>query len=261
MVKKVFALASVTALSGLMISMAAAGCSSTTNVEVGGDASDAAVKDANRADTNEPTEEAGAATCPITDTVDTSDLPYKSPNPAVTGACADADLIAMEQAVKAGTVTTLDQLSTVAGVSANCKSCAFGSGSAAMWAAIVSDVTIGTETTTVLNTGACMTLVSGSDACGKAYSEWDTCLSFACQDCAGGPTQACNTAAQSGACKAQTETLGTACTTAKVNNYLKACNDLGDVCKTCGGTGGGVQYSFELPIVALCVASPAADGG
>lgn len=266
MVKKVFALASVTALSGLMISMVAAGCSSTTTIDPVDSSTDNFVpkNDSGRPDTAVD-EDTGTPTCPSTDPIDTSDEVFKTPTPAVVGACTEADLKAMEDVVAKGNIQALADLG--ANVSATCKACAFTANgdTAATWGPIVSNVTIGGTATDIFNTGACLAIVSGNEACGKAYAAFNDCNDFACKDCASSAVQACQTKAAQGACDPQRAAVVSTCG-ANITTYLNQCQAASEKgCTICGGPDSDIQYQFEAYVVQQCVHNPltadAGDGG
>ena len=264
MVKKVFALASVTALSGLMVSMVAAGCSSTITVpDVDSSTADTGpVKDSSRPDTNAP-DTSMPGTCPTTDPIDTSSEPYKTPAAPQVGACNDTDLKAMEAVVKAGNLKTLADL-VATGVSATCKACAVTDATAAAWGPAVSNVTIDGKMTDIFNVGACVGIVSGKDACGKAFAEYDDCTNTACTDCADTAKSACFTKAAQNACQPQVQALITACGgQAPAQAYVNQCNNAGQGgCTSCAGTGNDIYYQFEEYVVQQCVHDPrTADGG
>ena len=261
MVKKVFALASVTALAGLIVSTAAAGCSSTTTVtDDSGTGTDAkSAVDASRPDTATPAEDSGPATCPTTDPIDTSMEPFTAPNAPVAGACTPADFAALESTIKGNSSATTADLE--AAVSATCKACAFGPSTATTWTPIVTGVVISGTAQDIVNVGACVAVASGKADCGKAYAAWSDCLETACQDCADSASvqTACGQKAQGtgAACDAQTQALSTSCG-ADVNNYLSTCQALPD--SYCGTSCAG-GYLFEPEVAALCGKAPSTDDG
>src|SRR4051794_33579362 len=120
MVKKLFALASVTALTGLMGTVAVAGCSSTTVQAADGDAATGPVGDAkppstpvqaaagdaatgpggdarppvtkkDGSATDDDRGEPATGTCPTLDPIDATALPWKSPA-KLAGACTEKEL-------------------------------------------------------------------------------------------------------------------------------------------------------------------------
>ena len=97
MIKKIFALASVTALTGLVAAVSASGCSSTTSVaDEGGTTVSEAGGDARKPIEAGPEEEAGPSSCPTTDPIDATTAPWKSPQ-VLPGSCTEkmiTDLVA-----------------------------------------------------------------------------------------------------------------------------------------------------------------------
>lgn len=246
MVKKLFALASVTALTGLVVAVASTGCSSSSSTSDPAPATDAAT-DAPKPKPDSGEVDSGPQVCPIPGPVDTSVLPFKGPKTPVEGACTSDDLKAIEAAIEKNSNITLEQIK--AAVGEPCKACGWGDDSGEKWAAIVEGVKAGSETRTVVNTGACMALVSGSDDCGKAFAEWSACLNFACNDCTDQASDdECSSAVQQdgAACNAQTKALS-ACGD-DPNVHIKACGAFGDSLN--------VKYLLEVSLAALCTKSP-----
>jgi hypothetical protein len=240
MLKKVFAVASVTALTGLVASVAASGCSSTTSV--GGDEGGVSVSEAG--DAKKPVEagpeqEAGPSTCPTTDPIDATTAPWKPPQ-ALPGSCTEKqilDLVAFVDANKSTTYADLKKAVT----DATCASCLFVK-DGDKWGPFVEKAD---GTFLRNNFGGCVAVTSGKEACGKAFSQFDDCLGVACQDCADqAATTKCNTAAGKGACKDAATAFVKECTDA---TPVTACDDL---TKT---------YTFEAAARALCVGT--GDGG
>jgi len=243
MVKKLFALASVSALAGLVSAVSAAGCT-TTETQTTPD-QDSGLTDAKK-DSKSVTPEGDGGDeeptdlCYKEDQVDTSKPAegYKNPR-IVPGACEPTVTKVIEDLFDANPsgvkfTDIKDALSDDPG----CAECAFGKEADAEWAPLV-EATSGQGF--IQNGGGCVAAVSGNNDCGAAYFEWDLCLNFACTDCEGSDAQSCASAVQSTACKDQTEQLGKACGE-NVNNYLKACN-------------------FTGWIKAQCVDGTVADGG
>jgi hypothetical protein len=248
MLKKIFALASVTALTGLVAAVSAAGCSSTTSVAGTDPVIEAGGGDARKPVEAGPEEEAGPTTCPSSEPIDATTAPWKPPQ-ALPGSCTEkmiADLVAYvdankDDATKGSYANIKKQVAD-----ATCASCLFVV-DGAKWGAFVekSDGSFLRN-----NFGGCVAVASGKEECGKAFSQLDDCLAFACQECADdAATTKCNTAAGKGACKTAGDAYVTACGS---NDAVTACDDLA---KT---------YTFEAAARALCVgvADPdAGDGG
>ena len=252
--KKFFALASITALTGLIAASIGSGCSSTTvepattgDATTGGDA---------RGDTSkvQPPPDDGS-TPPTDDTckgklaVDTTKLPWKSPNVSL-GACTPkmlADLVTYVDANQ--TAKYADWKKTV--TDTTCSACIFGKEADAKWKPLLEDAM---GTLIELNVGGCIALASGlgatkGDACGKAYQNWFDCRFEACTDCPNGDSaafQKCAGLASKAACKAAAADVGTVCGQTEVGNAETACQ--------------GDKFVFEGPIKAQCIAGTG-DGG
>jgi hypothetical protein len=242
MVKKLFALASVSALAGLVSAVSAAGCTTTETQTTPGE--DSGTADAKKDSKNvTPEDDAGeepSDLCYKEDQVDTSKPAEGYKNPRVQpGACEPGVTKVIEDLFDANpSGVKFTDIKDALADDPGCAECAFGKEADAEWAPLV-EATSGQGF--IQNGGGCVAVVSKNEDCGKAYFEWDLCLNFACTDCEGSDQQSCVSAVQSSACKDQTDALGTACGK-DVNNYLKACN-------------------FTGWIKAQCVDGTVADGG
>ncbi|CAN5924612.1 hypothetical protein BH11MYX4_BH11MYX4_65840 [soil metagenome] len=232
MVKKLFALASVTALTGLMAAVAASGCSSSTvvdttpTIEAGPDVK-VTPKDA--APIDEP--DTGPATCPTTTPVTSADigLTWVAPG-APQSVCNQGDLDALKKVFADGKgsakYTDIEK-----SLGATCGPCVFTAVKGARWGMIIKD---GANVVADNSLGACFGALSTAE-CGKARFEIDSCLDIACpqQDC-GTDTQACNTKALKGACKSFVAPYTTACT--DENALIASCTNFVRIIEvTCGG--------------------------
>ena len=174
MVKKLFALASVTGLSGLVVSIAVAGCSSTTTVvdnsatDSGPSATDAGPKkDATPpSGDDDDTTEAGATTCPSSDPVDAADLPWAPPTKTQNGACTQSQLDEFNKFLTDNPTTTnaqfIDHIKK--STPTTCGACVVTDASAATWGPLPTS----NGDLVTINIGSCFALVSGKEACGKA---------------------------------------------------------------------------------------------
>lgn len=253
MVKKLFALASVTALTGLMVSVAGAGCSSTT-VDPG-PATDAATnpetskKAPTEASVGDNEEPAPSTECKGVTEVDTSNFPWKSPAKTV-GACTSKDLDGLVTYLKANKEAKYADWKTAI-KDPTCVSCVFGKDTDAAWKPLAENEK---GQLSVLNVGGCIAIASGNDKCGQAYQAWFDCGFEACNDCPADDSDAfskCRTAAigAKGGCKKAGAAILTACGGEKQTADAEA---------ACEGSPQG--YVFEGPIKAQCIGLTA-DGG
>jgi hypothetical protein len=210
MVKKLFALASVTALTGLMAAVAASGCSSSSPIETG-PTTDATTdtKPTQKPDAAEdPDAETPAGTCPTTDPITAADigLTWVAPG-APQAVCGQADLDALKKVFADGKgsakYTDIEK-----SLGATCGPCVFTAKAGARWGMIIKD---GANIIADNSLGACFGALSTAE-CGKARFEIDSCLDIACPqtDC-GTDTSACNTKALKGACKSFVTPYTAAC--------------------------------------------------
>lgn len=208
MLKKVFALASFTALTGVVAATSAAGCSSSTTT-TDTDSGPTPLKDANTADrTTPPEEDAGPGTCPSPDPVAASALPWAPPTPTQANKCQEQDIAAMEQYIKDNPQTTNEAFEQfVKTMDATCHSCVFTDANNPTWGPIpTSNGKLAT-----INIGACFALV-GNEACGKAIQNEFDCEFVACAACADSNSfKACRPKAQKGACKPFVQETQKAC--------------------------------------------------
>lgn len=190
MVKKLFALASISGLTGLMATMAASGCSSTTTAE---DTTDASAVDSSKPVT--PKEAAAddsavePAKCPTTDVVTSADIEMQlkwAPPLAPQSACTQQNLDDLKALIiKNGTMgTKFTDIQTTLG--ATCAACAFSKDTAANWQVYVETTSGGTTGFISNRSASCAAQVEGA-ACGKALFEADICLKAVCStaDCGG----------------------------------------------------------------------------
>lgn len=249
MVKKLFALASVTALTGLMVSVAAAGCSSTTTQEgettETGPTTDAGKKETGTTPTGDEEEAPVSTVCKGVTEVDATQLPWKAPFKDV-GSCTAAELKTLVDYVEANdTAKYADWKKSV--TNAACNGCIFGKEADATWKPLLENANgelVG------LNVGGCIAIASNNEKCGQAYQNWFDCGFEACADCPADDSDAfgkCrNTASGAkGGCKKALE------------NVVTVCGQAIDVAEpACDGT----KFVFEGPIKAQCIGL-VVDGG
>lgn len=211
MFKKVFALASFTALTGVIALGSAAGCSSSSSTTSGGDDSGSTVKkDASSDRSSTPVDEdAGPSTCPSTDPVNAADLPWAPPTATQVGKCTEQNLTDFQAYLKANPSTTNEQFEAyIKSQSAACHDCVFTDASKPTWGPIP---TSGGKLVTI-NIGACFALVSGNTECGHSIQNEFDCEFVACSDCADDTAfQSCQKKSQTGACKPFVQAIQTSC--------------------------------------------------
>lgn len=237
MVKKIFALASVTALTGLMAAVAASGCSSSTVVDTTptADATPDVKTTPKDSSVEEEDSSTGPGTCPTTDPITAADigLTWIAPG-APQNVCNQADLDALKKVFADGKGSA-KYTDIEAALGATCGPCVFTPKTGARWGMIVKE---GANPIADNSLGACFGALSTAE-CGKARFEIDSCLDIACPqtDC-GTDTQACNTKALKGACKSFVAPYTTACP--DETTLLKNCSNFVRIIEvTCGGGADG----------------------
>lgn len=260
MVKKLFALASVTALTGLLGAAAVAGCSSTTTQEVAADGAPgtgtSGTSGGAKTDTgttkpktdsgttiDEEDSSTGPTTCPTSDPIDQTALPWKAPYKAE-GACTEKNL--------ADLVTYVDTNASAKyadwkkQVSATCATCIFGKETDATWKPLLED---SKGQLVELNVGGCIGIASDNVKCGQAYQNWFDCRFEACAECPEGDSAAlskCLSAASKTACKPAFNAVGTVCGDQAIGDAETACN--------------GDSFVFEGPIRLQCIGTEGGGG-
>ena len=248
MVKKIFALASITALTGVIAAATAAGCSSTIT------------EPGNTPETGTPVVEAGpkkeagkpgdeevepeSKECKGLTEVDATGLPWKAPFKSV-GDCTQKDLTDLVKYVDDNDMAKYaDWKKSVA--SAACSACIFGKETDATWRPLLENAKgelVG------LNVGGCIAIASNDDKCGQSYQNWFDCRFEACGDCPSGDTaalQKCLSAASKGGCKKAFDAVSTVCGDEKIGAAETACDS--------------DKFVFEGPIKAQCVGLSDAGG-
>lgn len=181
MLKKLFALASLTALTGVFASVAASGCTSETTVtETDSGATDSGRTDGGGKKDADPVEEdSGPATCP--NPAPAQDPPWK-PAADINPVCTQADLTLINtKAQQQG--TTFKSLETdLAAQNAACATCVFTKENDAAWGPIVY-AGDGSSGGAFFNYGSCFSKApGGSDDCGKAIQQSEFCLDAVCTE-------------------------------------------------------------------------------
>jgi hypothetical protein len=230
MIKSLFAISSLVSMAGLAVVCVGAGCSDNAPQTT---AAATEPEDGGKKPPRTPTppeapddgNQDGASTEPITTCMDTkpfdaTTVPYKSPA-VKAGSCTTADIKVFDDYIRDNPQATFEDVqATMTKQSKRCSQCVFGSSADEKWAPVVLD---GTNVT--FNGGGCVSVVSGKDACGKAYQQWNTCLNHVCAACTDQTENSkCKNDAQgaSAPCGAASTTLFQACGS-NVNSYLKKC--------------------------------------
>ncbi len=220
MLRKLFALASISVFGCAVSATGMFGCAETANTSPSdaGSADGADGKDSGKPATgeNEPDEKL----CYSQDPIDVSTVVYK-PARFQLGSCSRDvfDLIEDEIVAKGGTLDPADLKEAIAAKeSAACAECVFAD-DGDTWAPIVSSA----DGNFVLNVGGCFEAMTGKAACGKAVQQWMACLGTACSSCQSQPEyQSCTDDVQQSACNDATEHLVATCG-GGINTYLNSC--------------------------------------
>jgi hypothetical protein len=239
--KKLFALASVSAIAGLMTTVTASGCSSTTTTESGSSSgtADSGSKDATSERTKTPVDtDSGEeeptdcpADVPLTEADLDKEINWKEAK-ASPGSCTTEDITQLEANFKQTGIKSYFDLGK--DLSDNCFACAFAKDTDANWGPIVGTAENNGETGFV-NFGACFGYVE-DPACGKALQYEQFCYNIACNECTTTSTerQKCvEKAGSSGMCTEFGDTTAKACP--NIQTTAKKCNSIVDAVKTlCG---------------------------
>lgn len=238
MLKKMFALATMAAITGLGASVAISGCSTTTTEVT--DSDSGAAKDAGKKDSSvAPEEDAGepaSGVCPKDGDVTEQDVqgafdgPWKGPG-APKNVCTQTDIDKVRALFKASQSVTFKDMK--AALSANCASCVFTPNSAATWGMLV-EFTDGVYQ----NYAACYA-VATNDGCGKNLAYFDICLNAVCDEADCGSTQAvsaCQKKAAAAGCKTFTQGVQTSCGDNGLTTIDEKCGNIFQLMAvTCGG--------------------------
>jgi hypothetical protein len=239
--KKLFALASVSAIAGLMTTVTASGCSSTTT-ETSSSSSggtDSGPKDATPDRKTITDDDSGDTTsdCPKSVPLTADDLDKEigfKPPKASPGACSSADLTQLEANFKDTNLKTYFDLGK--SMSDACVACVFSKDTDTNWGPIVGTAS-DNGMTGFINFGACFAEVENAD-CGKALQYEQFCYNVACNACTTSSTdrQKCvQTAGDTGMCKDFGNTTQTACP--NIQTSAKSCNAVTDGAKVLCGSG------------------------
>jgi len=261
--RKLFMVASIASVAGVLTTTAVPGCSSSSEPTTEGtDASTAPdVKRIVPKETgpDEP-EEAAPKTCPNLTALKEADFTTKwQPPPPVTSDCDQPAIDRLRAAFNASTAgVKFADIKTALG--APCAACVFSplstdAGLATTWSIYVETSAPGAAAVTAIsNTSASCFARLKDNACGKARNLFEQCLRRACvkEDpampelggCKTDPdVTKCNGApAQGGPCKAITDAYVAACPDEP--DYIKGCNIYASIAASCaGGTDAGIDSS------------------
>lgn len=253
MVKKLFALASFTALTGMVVSVSGVGCSSSDTTSTTDAAADVKKTETGPVEGGEE-EDAPAGTCPdstpVTGAQIDSEIGWKGPN-AIQNPCSGANIQTFGGILDDDTVKTWDDLFTKlsgAGLPTACHDCIVTDSTAAKWGPVVKLAAGGG----LFNFGACFANQT-SDACGKTLEYTNVCINNACADCTSDATyQTCaGSKGTDTACAGPIKDEQTACAafsaqiSSETSTLSKACNNILNGASTlcAGGTfdGGSVD--------------------
>jgi len=243
MLKRIFALASVSALTGLASAVAAAGCSSdepkaqtpleagTTNPNgEGGTQSDPR-------DGGTPDDEIA---CMEKDSIDATKFPYatakKAPN-----ACTNKELqdLATFFTDKAQNTEDISIREWSDSVSDGCAKCVFSESTGAEWSPIL----VKGDKLENVNRGGCIEIASSKRSCGEAYQRVAECRLAACVD-------TCKTAEGFTECLNDVEGIFLGPCKGAYDTLQKECGDkLPDYEAACRGT----NFTFEGPVRVQCI--------
>ena len=268
-VKKLFALASVTALTGFVATGLTAACSSTEVVTIpneagtsssGGTSSGGAKKSDAKAGTSsgsvvgddddvtgDDDDTTTTPTCLSKDPIDATKYDYIKVSKPVKAACTAKELTDFSAYYKAH-ASDMDFIDTwPTAVGENCAKCVFtdatGDTPPTSWGPMVVSLDDQGAKTFSVNRGGCIEAVSGKEACGRSYQQFQDCTIDAC-------LKDCKTQADFTKCRQDATVLTTSCKDA----FTAVKNDCGE--KAIGGYETmckGTTYTFEGPIKVLCI--------
>ncbi len=249
MVKKLFALASVSALTGLVAAVGAAGCTTEeTTVTPETDSGVADAKKDSKGPVDEPDEEEPPATCAAKDAVDLSGIAYTKAL-AQPGACTTkevADLTAYFAANSSKNPFKISDWAT--SVSDGCAACVFTESDAAAWGPIL----VKDDQLDGVNFGGCVEIQSGKEACGEAWQQLNECTVVACLPADQGGQGTCTTQDEFDECRNSQDTLQGPCG-ATITNVQKECGSGLEAYLTACDPPAGAKYIFEGTIPAHCI--------
>jgi hypothetical protein len=242
MVKRLFVLASVTALTGLAAALTVSGCASDPQPGVDPPPPDAGIPDAKPKPPPPDVigDEDVPQKCPTTTPITSADigLTWVAPGPVQT-VCNQQNLDDLKALFDKGKGSAkYSDIEKTLGTT--CGPCVFTQVKSASWGVIVKD---GATIVADNASGSCFGQLSDA-TCGKAVFELDACVDLACPQDTCTDTQACTSKALKGACKNLASTFQTGCPNAtdiqpQCDNFIKI------IAVSCaGGPDAGVDASL-----------------
>jgi hypothetical protein len=245
--KKLVAVASVTALSVFVSMSTVVGCSSdppapSVDPDAGTDANPGKKKDVDVPDTVPP-----PPGCLTTETIDATQFPYK-PVAKSPAACTADEASALSEyfaaKVNAGQSVVISDWAKE--VSTQCSECVFSDGTGDKWTPII----VKDDKLQALNRGGCIEIMTSSAECGEAYQQVMDCRYAACSKCTSDQ--------EFSECVGDGDTIFSGPCKDAFEKVITACGDELEAAQTaCQGE----NWQFEGPIRAQCVTGDEGDGG
>ena len=244
MVKKLFALASVSALAGLVSAAGVSGC--TTETVTQNTDTDAGTGDAKKPKPvveagEDPDPEPELPACLKKDAVDPEGIAYTKVG-ATKGACTEQEQKDIKKFLDdaiAAQKLDFKQSEWSATVGDSCAKCVFTESDADSWGIIIQK----DDQFVTYNRGACVEAQSGKESCGRAYHRFQACVLVACGSC--------KTQDEFDACTAEQEAIFTGPCAGFIEEAQKECGaNIGAYENACKGS------PLETGIKVVCI-----DGG
>jgi hypothetical protein len=221
--KKLFALASVSALAGLVTTVTAAGCSTTTTETTTGDAGNEGGKTTPKREAG-PAEEAGPEVqCPSALDFTYADMAKEfgwKPAKTIPGSCTEDDFTQIETNLKSATKVA----DITNGLTDDCKACVATKDTADNLSVLVEG------TPSYVNFGACASVVESAE-CGEAIQYYQFCLQIACE---------CATSSGEAKCNQEAVSKGGPCEE-WATKQQENCPNYDSTIDTCGTLVGGAK--------------------
>lgn len=191
------------------------------------------------------------ASCLNTNPIDQTQIPYVKAAPRQPGACTAQDVTTIGTYYKTnGPTPTFTTTAWASSVSAACSACVFTPNETAAPAQAWGPIVTKGDKIDAINRGGCIELVSGSEACGRAYQQFQGCLVQACRNAE------CSDAQKVAACRQDQRVYSTSCKGA-VEALIGACGSVEALQaheQACKNT----QYTWDGPIKQACIDAPPA---